>query len=135
MFLLQHERTSIGGGVATARKNLRQLRELVTTAQVDDDRVDDRISEVEIALEALALTELRVLAALSTGNAPGPESSVLKIKRTELQQTIGEIALDVVGPYVDADVESRYFDLRRTSIYGGSNEIQKNIIAKRILHL
>jgi alkylation response protein AidB-like acyl-CoA dehydrogenase len=135
MFLLQHERTSIGGGVATARKNLRQLRELVTASQVDDERLDDRISEVEIALEALALTELRVLAALTAGNAPGPESSVLKIKRTELQQTIGEIALDVVGPYIDTDVESRYFDLRKTSIYGGSNEVQKNIIAKRILHL
>ncbi|GAC1306862.1 MAG: acyl-CoA dehydrogenase family protein [Vulcanimicrobiaceae bacterium] len=133
-FLLEHERTGTAG-IAGCRQQLAALRDLLERESIDDRRLDDRIAEVEIELEALAFTELRTLAAESAGTRPGPESSILKIKGTELQQAIGELALDAVGPYADAHVAPKYFNLRKTSIYAGSNEIQKNIIAKRILKL
>jgi hypothetical protein len=78
---------------------------------------------------------MRTLAAESAGKRPGPESSILKVKGTEIQQALSEIALDVGGPYAQADAARTYFNYRKTSIYAGSNEIQKNIIAKRILKL
>jgi alkylation response protein AidB-like acyl-CoA dehydrogenase len=90
---------------------------------------------VEIELEALAFTELRTLAAESAGKRPGPESSILKIRGTEIQQALTELALDALGPYADDHAAKKYFNFRKTSIYAGSNEIQKNIIAKRILKL
>jgi len=133
-FLLEHERTGTAG-IAGCRQQLASLRELLEREAIDDRRLGERIAEIEIELEALAFTELRTLAAESAGTRPGPESSILKIKGTELQQAIGELALDAVGPYADARVAPAYFNLRKTSIYAGSNEIQKNIIAKRILKL
>jgi len=105
------------------------------------------------------MTQLRVVAAERTrnGNRPDPASSILKIKGSEIQQTISELLLEVVGPYALPDqiphddserwnepaigpdwagaLAPQYFNMRKTSIYGGSNEIQKNIIAKAILGL
>lgn len=133
-FLLEHERTGTAG-IASCRQQLATLREVLEREALDDSRLNDRIAEVEIELDALAFTELRTLAAESAGTRPGPESSILKIKGTELQQAISELALDAVGPYADAAITAKYFNLRKTSIYAGSNEIQKNIIAKRILKL
>ncbi len=133
-FLLEHERTGTAG-IAGCRQLLASLRDVLERESLDDRRIGDRIAEIEVELEALAFTELRTLAAESAGKRPGPESSILKIKGTELQQAIGELALDAVGPYVDAHIAPKYFNLRKTSIYAGSNEIQKNIIAKRILKL
>ncbi len=99
---------------------------------------------------------MRVLADESAGRAPGPEASILKIKGTEMQQAITELALEAVGyyayPYVPEALEwgwneepigpeyaaaaaPTYFNWRKASIYGGSNEIQKNIIAKMVLGL
>ena len=97
--------------------------------------VSPYVAQVEIELEALAFTELRTLAAESAGKRPGPESSILKIKGTEIQQAISELALDALGPYAERHLAPKYFNYRKTSIYAGSNEIQKNIIAKRILKL
>jgi alkylation response protein AidB-like acyl-CoA dehydrogenase len=133
-FLLEHERTGTAG-IALCRQYLDALRELLEREQIDERRLRERIAQVEIELEALAFTELRTLAAESAGKRPGPESSILKIKGTELQQAITELALDAIGPYADRHVAPRYFNYRKTSIYAGSNEIQKNIIAKHILKL
>jgi len=133
-FLLEHERTDTAG-IAGCRQQLEQLHERLARERIADQRLSDRIAEVEIELEALAFTELRTLAAESAGKRPGPESSILKIKGTELQQRIAELALDALGPYAERHVAPKYFNLRKASIYAGSNEIQKNIIAKRILKL
>ena len=106
-------------------------------------------------LTALEYTELRTLAGEASGRGPGPESSLLKIKGSEIQQRITELALEAVGHYgapyfrgfgegdnehsIGPDYAHRtapvYFNARKTTIYGGSNEIQRNIIAKLVLGL
>jgi len=131
-FLLEHERTGTAA-IAVCRQMLAALIELRDREGIHDRRFDERIAEVDIELTALAFTELRVLAAESAGTRPGPESSILKLKGTEIQQALTELALDAGGPYVDVALARRYYNLRKASIYAGSNEIQKNIIAKRIL--
>ena len=131
-FLLEHERTGTAG-IAGCRQQLETLHELLERESIDDQRLNEKIAQVEIELEALAFTELRTLAAESAGKRPGPESSILKIKGTEIQQAISELALDALGPYAERHLAPKYFNYRKTSIYAGSNEIQKNIIAKRIL--
>ncbi|HEX3671068.1 MAG TPA: acyl-CoA dehydrogenase family protein [Candidatus Cybelea sp.] len=133
-FLLEHERTGTAG-IAGCRQQLESLHELLAHEAIDDRRLNERIAHVEIELEALAFTELRTLAAESAGKRPGPESSILKIKGTEIQQAISELALDALGPYAEPHLAPKYFNYRKTSIYAGSNEIQKNIIAKAILGL
>lgn len=134
VFLLEHERTGTAG-VARCRQQLALLRELAETSRPGDRHFQERIAGVEIELDALAYTELRTLAAESAGTRPGPESSILKIKGTEIQQAITELGLDAVGPYAATPQAAAYFNYRKASIYAGSNEIQKNIIAKRILGL
>lgn len=160
--LLQHERTNIAG-VAGSKYRLGRLK--AKTAESihgadplrDDPIFSRKLAAVEIELKALEYTELRTLAAVAVGKAPGPESSILKIKGTELQQAIDELFMEAAGyyalPYVpgqyrldfpDADrvgfgtetrTSLRYFNNRKASIYGGSNEIQKNIISKHVLGL
>ncbi len=159
--LLQHERTNIAG-VARSKFRLARLREQVRqsvrgAAPLAKDRnFMRRIADVEVELKALEYTELRTLAAVALGKAPGPESSILKIAGTELQQAIDTLYLDAAGyyalPYVPAQYEPgydgprvgdgaetrtslKYFNYRKASIYGGSNEIQKNIISKHVLGL
>jgi len=111
-----------------------------------------KVAELEIDLTALEFTELRTLAGESSGKGPGTESSILKIKGTEIQQRLTELALEAaghygapflgetghnsgVGPLHALDTAGDYFNTRKTSIYGGSNEIQRNIIAKMVLGL
>ena len=122
----------------------------------DDPRFRDKIAAVEIDLLALEGTVLRILSTQRTGQAPGPESSILKIKGTEIQQALTELLREAVGYYANPFVEEafedgwneppigpayaaplapRYFNWRKASIYGGTNEIQKNIIAKMVLGL
>ena len=103
---------------------------------------------------ALEMTELRTVYAESAGKGPGPEASILKIRGTEIQQAITELLFEAVGHYafpVEDDREGsneppigpdyagrlapHYFNWRKSSIYGGSNEIQRNIIAKMVLGL
>ena len=159
--LLQHERANIAG-VARSRYRLRRLREQVKSSVRGaaplsrDKNFMRRLASVEVELKALEYTELRPLAAVSSGKAPGPESSILKIKGTEIQQAIDMLYVQAAGyyalPYVpdqyrpdfadqyvgeEAETQSslRYFNYRKASIYGGSNEIQKNIIAKHVLGL
>jgi alkylation response protein AidB-like acyl-CoA dehydrogenase len=159
-FLLAHERTGIAG-VARSKRGIERLKR-IARAEVQDGRplIEDpffarKIAELEIDLLALEFTELRTLARESAGKGPGPESSLLKIKGTEIQQRITELALEAVGVYglpyfrgfpegsnarpIGPDHAHRaattYFNMRKTSIYGGSNEIQRNIIAKMVLGL
>ena len=159
--LLQHERANIAG-VARSRYRVRRLRKQVESSVRDaaplaeDKTFMRRLAAIEVELKALEYTELRTLAAVASGKAPGPESSILKIKGTEIQQAIDMLYLQAAGyyalPYVPDQYEPdfagehvgegtesqsslRYFNFRKASIYGGSNEIQKNIIAKHVLGL
>src|SRR5579872_4531457 len=157
--LLAHERSGIAG-VARSKRNLEQLRGIAASepsdaggALIDDAFFRRKLAELEIDLTALEFTELRTLAGESSGQGPGPESSILKTKGTEIQQRLTELALEAAGyygaPYLrDAPhnlgpigpddargLAGEYFNGRKTSIYGGSNEIQRNIIAKMVLGL
>jgi alkylation response protein AidB-like acyl-CoA dehydrogenase len=157
-FLLAHERTGIAA-VARSKRGVEKIKAIARTEQ-DGDRplianpfFKRKISELEIDLTALEFTELRSLAGEAAGKGPGPESSLLKIKGSEIQQRITELALEAVGHYgapyfrgfgegdnehpIGPDYAHRaaptYFNTRKTTIYGGSNEIQRNIIAKMVL--
>lgn len=160
--LLQHERTSIAG-VARSQYRLSRLKEKIRNSDntqpslTGDSDFLKKTGQLEIELKALEFTELRTLAAVSVGKAPGPESSLLKIRGTEIQQKLDELFMEAAGyfslPYVpqqynlNSDPEEHvgfgadsvsslvYFNNRKASIYGGSNEIQKNIIAKHVLGL
>ncbi len=161
-FLLAHERSGIAG-VARSKRGIERIREMAGTEFSDDGEslIKDasfkrKVAELEIDLTALEYTELRTLASESAGKGPGPESSLLKIKGTEIQQRITDLALEAAGHYgapyfrgfpedgdnahpIGPDYAHRtapnYFNTRKTSIYGGSNEIQRNIIAKMVLGL
>jgi alkylation response protein AidB-like acyl-CoA dehydrogenase len=115
-----------------------------------DPRFRDRLSRVEIELAALELTSMRFLDQMRrTGQPPGADVSMLKIRGTEVQQAITELMMQAVGPRAqpfvavddgqvdafDSRLSPRYFNLRKASIYAGSNEIQRNIIAKMTLGL
>lgn len=145
-FLLGNERVGVAPVGATKRA-LATLKENAGDL-LDDPLTRARIAEIENELLALELTALRVVAH-STDGEPHPASSVLKLKGTVLQQAVSELALDLAGPGAlasGADDESpvpgwarrsapTYLNLRKASIYGGSNEIQRQIIARTILGL
>ena len=160
-FLLAHERSGIAG-VARSKRGIERLRSIASTELLEgeplikDDSFARKISQLEIDLTALEFTELRTLARESEGKGPGPESSILKVKGTEIQQRLTELTLEAVGtygaPYFRGFPEDgsnefpigpdyahhagpNYFNFRKTSIYGGSNEIQRNIVTKMILGL
>ncbi|MBL8552290.1 MAG: acyl-CoA dehydrogenase family protein [Hyphomonadaceae bacterium] len=161
-FLLLHERSGIAN-VARSKNAVRRLKEIARAESADDggaliDTPDFRrkMADLEIDLAALEYTELRVLANEQAGRGPGVESSLLKIKGTEIQQRLTELTLEAVGNYASPDFRSfpetggnefpigpdyanpaapMYFNMRKTSIFGGSNEIQRNIIAKMVLGL
>jgi hypothetical protein len=159
--LLTHERTNIAK-VAWSTRRLEDLkRKAARTSNggvslLDDSAFKLKVAAVEIELLALEYTELRTLAAVTTGQAPGPESSILKIKGTEVAQMIDELCVEAAGyyclPFVREQFEwgyegewigadsscnaaPHYFNNRKASIYGGSNEIQRNIISKAVLQL
>ena len=156
-FLLFHERSSIAG----APQMRRNINKLVNKAKnvfhgdtpvADDPTFKAKVAQFMLDLDALEMTELRGLAAQREGKSPGPESSLLKIKGTELQQRITSLAVELAGheampyggPYGFTDIEvaaeksaqqsaPKYLNFRKVTIYGGTNEIQKNIIAKAVL--
>jgi len=151
--LLTHERTAIAG-VAQSKKGLQKLKEFAAQEKVgagvlaDDPLFTAKIAKVEIDLMALEYTELRAIASVSAGGAPGPESSILKIRGTEIQQAVSELTIEACGHYANVinDGEAigndmswvasaKYLYGRASTIYGGSNEVQKNIIAKMVLGL
>ena len=160
-FLLGHERTNIAG-IGIAKRELARLKRIAGLEVKDgrpllkDPLFSSRIAQVEIDLTALEITNLRVLSAEAEKRAHGPEASILKIKGTEIQQAITELLTQAVGPYAlplrreamaagyqgdavgplyAAALAANYLNMRKLSIYGGSNEIQKNIISQMILGL
>ena len=154
-YLLGHERMG-SGSVGASRRELAALRTLAQRELkngkplIEDLRFKDKISRVEIELDALEITSMRFLDQMRrTGQAPGADVSMLKIRGTEVQQMITELAMQAAGPNAQPFVSvsngvvdpfisrlaPRYFNFRKASIYAGSNEIQRNIIAKMSLGL
>ncbi len=155
-YLLEFER---GGGFSAPRiqHELQRLCELVSSARQEiagfdgSGEIARRIARIEIDLKALEITELRILSAVSGGGNPGPESSILKLNSTRLEQEINELSADVLGyrgfpmnpvqdgspnrPDFISSVVPRYLNNRAASIFGGSQEVQRNIIAKMVLGL
>ncbi len=160
-YLLSHERTSIAqvARSKSAIKKLKNIASLETRGNkplLQSQRFRDKLTELEIDLHALEYTELRIISEEVKGTAPGPEASFLKIRGSELQQKISELTLEAVGafglissnsfstnntneyfpgPEYANNVGPEYLNLRKTTIYGGSNEIQKNILTKMVLGL
>lgn len=155
-YLLEFER---GGGFNGDRlwheiDHLKALmaQMLVTRSSFDrSGELSRRLAKIEIDLKALEITELRILSSVSGGGNPGPESSILKLTYTRLEQDINELAMDVIGyqgvsmnPLADhsgcrkdyiSSVVPRYLNNRAASIFGGSQEVQRNIVAKMVLGL
>lgn len=158
-YLLGHERTNIAA-VGRAKRELEFLKRVANDHQkngkplIDDPVYASKVASLEVELMALEITVLRVIS--QDSGRPGPEASLLKIKGTEIQQRLTELMIEAVGPYSlpfdptfmhgdsehsvmgdddAAPLASYYFNFRKTSIYGGSNEIQKNIITQMILGL
>ena len=151
--LLGHERTLIAA-VGQSSRVLRRVKKIAmeTTASgkrlLDDPAIRLRIAKMEVKLRSIEMANFRALAGAQLGHAPGPESSILKIRGSEVIQQMFELAMDVMGPasltwfnepgVVPADQEfvgSTFNYIRASTIYGGSNEIQRNVIAKMILGL
>jgi len=159
-FLLANERTGIAR-IGLSKERLARIKRLAREMPAgegtmwEDAAFRERLAEVEIELKALEITQMRVVAAQGKRDPgkPDPASSILKIKGSQLQQATTELLLEVAGPFslaapvrsgdltndwpfdhdwADAAAAS-YFNNRKVSIYGGSNEIQKNIIAKAVL--
>lgn len=144
-YLLGHERMS-AGRTGVQKRELAKLKALAATQPGNDGRpiINDphfraRLTRLEVELMALEITNLRFLDEMRrTGQQPGADVSMLKIKGTEIQQTLTELMMLAADP---ADLEKyevlarRYYNMRKTTIYGGSNEVQRNIIAKMTLGL
>ncbi|MBS7663570.1 acyl-CoA dehydrogenase family protein [Pseudomonas lalucatii] len=160
-YLLTHERTG-QAGIAQSKAALAHLKRVAASELrggrplLDDPLFRAQVAEVEIQLLAIEMSTLRILAAAQAGGVPGAESSILKIKGSEIRQAISHLLRKALGahalPFVEQELDfdyagellhadysaapaGQYFNLRKLSIYGGSNEIQKNIIAKMILEL
>ena len=156
-FLLAHERSGIAG-VARSKKAIERVKQIAASEMsygeplIQDPAFIRKIADAELELTALEYTELRTLAKDSAGKGPGAESSILKIKGTDLQQRVTELAMEAIGYYANphmgtslsnefigpdyaTNLSGSYFNFRKASIYGGSNEIQRNIIAKMVLGL
>jgi alkylation response protein AidB-like acyl-CoA dehydrogenase len=137
-YLLGYERMNTGR-IGESRRQLAALKEFASS-RTQDHRFRDRLSRLEIELMALEITNLRFLDRMRrTGQPPGADVSMLKIKGTEIQQGITELMLQAADPaasdaFTEA-VRSKYLSMRKTTIYAGSNEIQRNIIAKMTLGL
>jgi alkylation response protein AidB-like acyl-CoA dehydrogenase len=151
--LLGHERTLIGS-IAPVLRSIQHLKLIVSQKRegsrtmLDDPSLRDRIARLELRAKAHQMANYKALADQAAGKHPGPESSILKIVASTLQQEVDELTMEVMGPEsltwfnpegavhpLEAFVGSRFCYDRAVTIYGGSNEIQKNIIAKAILNL
>ncbi len=155
-YLLEFER---GGGFSAhrIRHELDNLKRMIAEAREKNPDFDAsggiarRVARIEIDLKALEITELRILSSVSGGGNPGPESSILKVTTVQLEQAVNELCVDVLGytgfvmnpvpggnpvrSDYTASVVPRYLNNRAASIFGGSQEVQRNIIAKMVLGL
>ncbi|MGX9351750.1 acyl-CoA dehydrogenase family protein [Shimia sp. W99] len=157
-YLLTHERTGIAG-VGASMQALEEVKALARKVRrggrplIEDPLFAARIARAEIDLEAMKITNLRMLFQAQQQGAPGPETSILKIKGTVINQELNDLARRALGPaaapfpgFVNdgnlmfgppdtAHSAATYFNNRKTSIFGGSNEIQRNILTKTMLEL
>jgi alkylation response protein AidB-like acyl-CoA dehydrogenase len=158
-FLLSNERTSIAR-VGVSKERIARAKHLARQVPAgegtlwDDPEFRKRIARIEVQIKALEITQMRVVAAArGDANKPDANSSILKITGSELQQATTELLKDIAGPFalpIAAEQATNeapdgpdwaaftapvYFNTRKVSIYGGSNEIQRNIIAKAFLGL
>ena len=160
-YLLGHERTSIAA-VSRSKKALAKVKNIAKLningdkSLRDDNRIMDKVTKCEVRLQALEYAELKGISDDVKGIPPGPEASMLKIRGSEIQQEITELVLEasgyyayayqpnvlekgnnepLIGPEWSSFAAPKYFNTRKTTIYGGSNEIQKNILAKMLLEL
>ena len=154
-YLLGYERMGTGR-IGHSKRELARLKEVAGDYMKDgrplleDPRFRDRLTRVEVELMALEITNLRFLDQMRrSGRPPGADVSMLKIKGTEIQQAITELMMQAAGPlaqafrpvdamdfdHVTARLAPRYCNMRKATIYAGSNEIQRNIIAKATLGL
>jgi alkylation response protein AidB-like acyl-CoA dehydrogenase len=151
--LLGHERTLIAAVGQTARM-IRSCKRIAARTRIGDRTLLDdpgfraKLARLQIRHRSLQMANYRALAGAQLGKAPGPESSLLKIRGAELVQQAYELAMELMGhdalawfpepgvlPELEEAVASMFCYLRAATIYGGSNEIQKNIIAKHLLGL
>ena len=160
-FLLANERLGIAA-VPQSKRGVEALKDIARVEKdngrplIENQAFAEKIADLEIQVTALEFTELRVLSQMAQGGQPGAEVSGLKIRGSEIQQRITELTMEAVGEYsapylpgllwqgtneepVGPDyahlAAPRYFNTRKTTIYGGSNEIQKGIISKMVLGL
>ncbi len=137
-YLLGYERMNTGR-IGESKRQLARLKEF-SSGKLNNVGFRDRLSRVEVELAALEITNLRFLDRMRrTGQPPGADVSMLKIKGTEIQQALTELMMQAAGPASGdefaAALGRRYLSMRKTTIYAGSNEIQRNIIAKMTLGL
>jgi alkylation response protein AidB-like acyl-CoA dehydrogenase len=137
-YLLGYERMNTGR-IGASKRELAGLKQFSLKKRTDS-RFRDRLARLEIELMALEITNLRFLDRMRrTGQPPGADVSMLKIKGTEIQQGLTELAMQAADPAGHDDftvaLRKRYLSMRKTTIYAGSNEIQRNIIAKMTLGL
>ena len=153
--LLSHERTNIAD-VNRAKRELERLKRIAKAEGVwEDQRFRDQIALLEIDVMALEMLVLRVLSAMKSGKNPLDIAGLLKIKGSEIQQRYSELMMLAAGPYSlpyvqeameagyqgnfpggelsNAPLAATYFNMRKTTIYGGSNEVQRNIVAQTVL--
>ncbi|MHB0774051.1 acyl-CoA dehydrogenase family protein [Halomonas sp. WWR20] len=160
-YLLTYERTGLAG-IGASKAALAHLKQLAGRQRkngkplLEDVSFRRRIAQLEIDLMAAETSNLRIIAAVEGGGVPGAESSMLKVKGTEIRQAITDLLRRAIGPYAQPFLEEEleldydgeylsdefaapltphYFNMRKLSIFGGSNEIQKNIVSKMILEL
>jgi alkylation response protein AidB-like acyl-CoA dehydrogenase len=136
-YLLGYERMNTGR-IGGSKRELEKVKEF--SKGIADPRFRDRLSRLEVELMALEITNLRFLDRMRrTGQPPGADVSMLKIKGTEIQQGLTELAFDAMDPTASDEfsvaLRKRYLSMRKTTIYAGSNEIQRNIISKMTLGL
>ena len=137
-YLLGYERMNTGR-IGESKRQLAALKQF-SSSMHDDTRFRDRLSRLEVELRALEITNLRFLDRMRrSGQPPGADVSMLKITGTEIQQSIAELMMQAADPAASDDfsnaIRKRYLSMRKTTIYAGSNEIQRNIIAKMTLGL
>jgi alkylation response protein AidB-like acyl-CoA dehydrogenase len=161
-YLLEFERG--GGGAARFHTALKKLQDIAAETStsgarlIDDADFADKLGNVAVQIEAIQFTEFRIMAALSKGGSPGPESSIMKNLGANMGQYLSELMVEVmgfyavphqpeildspattelaaIGPAASITAMPRYFNYRAQSIAGGTNEVQKNIVAKLVLGL
>lgn len=158
-YLLGHERTNIAG-IGMCKRLLKRLKEVAAgelkggRSLLTDPPFRRRLSQLEIELLSHEWSLMRLISLEQAGRPIGAEASILKVRGAEIQQELGRLLMECAGPYalpylpqaleplfigetaggaLRNALAAQYFDLRKVSIYGGTNEIQKNIIAQSVL--